>query len=103
MKKGFWKRTLALVFVVCIMLTLTACSKLSGTYKSTGAVEQTLTFDGEKVIVSAFGLDIEGTYEIEKDTITITYSVMNLSYDMPLSFRKDGKSIFIEGEEFIKQ
>ena len=53
--------------------------------------------------VSAFGIDVEGEYLIEDDTITITYSFLNLSYDWKKSFEKKGNSIFIDGTEFIKE
>ena len=53
--------------------------------------------------VSAFGINVEGEYLIEDDTITITYSLLNLSYDWEKSFEKKGNSIFIDGTEFIKE
>ena len=35
--------------------------------------------------------------------ITITYSLLGLSYDWVKSFKKDGSSIFIDGTEFVKE
>ena len=39
----------------------------------------------------------------EDGKIIITYSLMNLSYDLEMSFVKEGNSIFIDGTEFIKE
>ena len=67
-------------------------------------IKQSFTFkEDNKVEVSAFGIDVEGEYLIEDGKITITYSLLNLSYDWEKSFEKDGNSIFIDGTEFFKE
>lgn len=93
---------LVLAMIVCCF---SACAtKLNGTYTSEGLIKQSFTFKEDNVVVmSAFGIEAEGTYVIEDDTITITYSLLNISYDWEKSFEKDGDSIFIDGIEFIKQ
>ena len=99
-------RVFALVLaVIAIMGCLTACStKLKGTYTSEGLISQSFTFKEDNVVVvSAFGINAEGTYHIEDDTITITYKLLNISYDMEKSFEKDGKTIIIDGTEFVKE
>lgn len=105
-KKAF-KKIVASVLLVCVMVcTLTACTTtLKGTYTSKdGLVEQSFTFmEDNKVKVSAFGIDVEGEYLIEDGEITITYSLLGLSYDWVKSFKKDGDSIFIDGTEFVKE
>ena len=105
MKKRI-KRMVSISFLAIILMSiLTACStNLSGTYTNEdGLVKQSFTFkEDNKVEVSAFGIEVEGEYLIEKDTITITYSLLNLSYDWEKSFRKDGDSIYIDGVEFEK-
>ena len=106
MKAKVLKRAVALLLACLMTVTLTACSKtLKGTYVTKDAlVEQSLTFgDDNKVSMSAFGLAVEGTYAIEKDTLIITYSVLGLSYSWENSFQKDGSSIFIDGVEFVKE
>ena len=55
------------------------------------------------VELSAFGIDIEGSYVIEDGTITITYTLWSRSSDWEKSFEKDGDSIFIDGTEFVKE
>ena len=106
MKKNL-KRIVSLVLLAAmIMCVLTACAtKLSGTYTNEeGLIKQSFTFkEDNKVDVSAFGVNIEGEYLIEDDTITITYSLMNLSYDLEKPFEKKGASIFIDGIEFVKE
>lgn len=106
MKKHGFKGIIALTFaVIMFVLSLTACStKLSGTYKSDGIIPQSFTFeDDDKVTISAFGINAEGTYKIEDDKITITYKLFNLSYDWEKSFEKDGDTITIDGTEFVKE
>ena len=101
--KGIVSLLLVSVFLICM---LTSCAtKLSGTYtNSEGLVKQSFTFkDDNKVEVSAFGINVEGEYEIKDDTITITYSLLSLSYDWEKSFEKKGDSIFIDGTEFVKE
>jgi hypothetical protein len=105
--KKRWKGIVAILLLVGFVLCmLTGCTtKLNGTYTNTeGLIKQSFTFeDDNKVIVSAFGIDVEGEYVIEDDTITITYSILNLSYNMEKSFDKKGDSIFIDGVEFTKE
>lgn len=107
MKKTSFLKGLVLSMLVCTMMfSLTACAtSLSGTYESTdGLVKQSFTFkDGNGVEVEAFGIEVEGTYEIEDDTIIITYSLGSLDYNLEKSFEKDGDSIFIDGAEFVKK
>lgn len=100
-------RVISAVLMVCLMVcTLTACTTtLKGTYTSKdGLIEQSFTFkEDNKVEVSAFDINVEGEYLIEDGKITITYSVLGLSYDWVKSFEKDGSSIFIDGTEFVKE
>ncbi len=106
MKKHSFKRIVSLVFVVVMLvISLTACStKLNGTYTSDGIISQSFTFeDDDKVTISAFGINAEGTYKIEDDKITITYKLLNLSYDWEKSFEKDGDTITIDGTKFVKE
>ncbi len=101
------KRITASFLLICILVcTLASCAtKLHGTYtKSDGIIKQSFTFkDDNKVDVSAFGIDVEGEYHIENGKITITYSLLGLSYDWEKSFDKKGNSIFIDGTEFVKE
>ena len=95
-----------MLLTVILVCFLTACTtKLSGTYTNDeGTIKQSFTFkDDNKVVVSAFGIDVEGEYLIEDGKITITYSLLNLSYDLEKSFEKKGNSIFIDGTEFVKE
>lgn len=93
--------------VICLMIcSLTACTtKLSGTYTSEeGLVKQSFTFKEDNVVeMSAFGIDVEGTYKIEDDKITITYKLLNLSYDWEKDFEKNGNTITIDGTDFVKE
>ncbi len=107
MKKRNWLKRITAAFLACVMVCiLTACTTtLKGTYTSKdGLIEQSFTFkEDNKVEVSAFGIDVEGEYLIEDGEITITYSLLGLSYNWVKSFKKDGSSIFIDGTEFVKE
>lgn len=94
------------VLLVCVMAcSLTACTtKLKGTYVSDGLIEQSFTFEDDNVVkMSAFGINAEGTYKIEDDKIIVTYKILNFSYDWEKSFEKDGDTIIIDGNKFVKE
>ena len=100
------KRIVAAILCCIMVCTFAACGfMLKGTYTSTdGLVEQSFTFkDDNKVEVSAFGINVEGEYEIKDGEITITYSLLGLKYDWVKSFERKGSSIFIDGTEFVKE
>ena len=106
MKKNLKRIVSLLLLTTILVFVLTACTtKLSGTYTNDeGLVKQSFTFkEDNKVDVSAFGIDVEGEYLIEDGKITITYSLLNLSYDLEKSFEKKGNSIYIDGTEFVKE
>ena len=84
MTKMICKRTVAFLLACLMMCTLVACTTtLKGTYTSKeGLIEQSFTFkEDNKVEVSAFGIDVEGEYLNEDGEITITYSLLGLSYE----------------------
>lgn len=99
------KAIVAILLICVLVCSLTACAtKLNGTYSSDGIIKQSFTFKEDNVvIISAFGIDAEGTYKIEDDKITITYKLLNLSYDWEKSFEKDGDTIIIDGTAFVKE
>lgn len=94
-----------IAIILCAVLILSACTpKLRGKYVSVDSESQTFNFvDDKTVIISSFGIGAEGTYKIEDGKIVITYSLLGLSYDFVKDFEKKGKSIFIDGEEFVKE
>ena len=106
MFKKIAKSLIAMSLVVVVLAaTMVGCAtKLNGKYTSDGLIKQSFTFkEDDKVVISAFGIDAEGTYKIEDGKITITYSLLGLSYDWKKDFEKKGNSIFIDGTEFIKE
>ncbi|MBO4848619.1 MAG: hypothetical protein J5586_05655 [Clostridia bacterium] len=93
-----------LVMAALIVCSLAACSgKLNGTYRSSGLVPQTFTFSGDKVTMSAFGINASGTYRIQGDRIYITYTLFGQEYTWDQPFARSGKTIFIGGTPFEKQ
>ena len=104
-KRNFFKRVCVAVLICIAVFVLSACAtKLSGTYTSEGLIKQSFTFEEDNIVsVSAFGIDVEGTYTIEDDRIIITYGLLGLTYDFEKSFKKEGDSIFIDGTRFVKE
>ena len=99
--------SVASVLMICVVLfSLVGCSTtLKGTYTSKeGLIKQSFTFkDDNKVDVSAFGIEVEGDYEIKDGKLIITYTLLNLSSSWEKDFEKKGNSIFIDGVEFVKE
>ncbi|MBR3404351.1 MAG: hypothetical protein IKG91_03565 [Firmicutes bacterium] len=44
-----------------------------------------------------------GHYEIKDGTMTITYNVLGLETSKDYQYSKKGNSIFLNGEEFVKE
>ncbi len=104
-KNGLVRCGILLVVAVLLMSCLAACkTKLNGTYTTDGLVKQSFTFkEDDVVVISAFGIEAEGTYVIEDGKITITYNLLNFSYDWEKSFEKKGDTIIIDGTTFVKE
>lgn len=108
-------KTLAVILIAgTIICTFASCTQtLKGTYASTTDVgtvlNGNLTFDKEnkvsgEITAPIIGtVSIDGTYSIEDNNITFTYSIFGINKDVTYSFEKDGKSIIIDGTEFVKQ
>ena len=101
------RRAIAAAAAACLIVAaLAACSGggLSGTYKSSGLVTQSFTFSGgDKITMSAFGIDASGKYRISGDKMEITYSILGMESTWSCSFERRGKSIYLDGTEFVKQ
>lgn len=101
------KVIMAVSLFLCLagVCTLTACgsNELKGSYKSQGLVSQTFTFDGDKVTMSAFGLNASGTYEIKDDKIYITYSLFGKEQIWSQPFSRTDDGFTISGTEFKKE
>ena len=101
------KHIISLVLAAVLLISvLAACSgdKLSGTYRSTGLFAQTFTFDtGNRVTMSAFGVNASGTYRISGGRMTVTYTIFGMDTNWTCNIEQRGKSIFIDGTEFVKR
>jgi len=106
------KKVFAVTAAVASMsVAMVACAGsggLNGTYSTelVGGLlgENSFTFSGgNKVKMSAFGIDADGTYEIKDGNIIINYSMFGKDYNWKQSFRQDGNKIYIGGEELTKK
>ncbi len=100
------KKMLCGVLVVVMLLSLAACgNKLSGTYSVKNALgEVSYTFDGDKVVVKTFALgvkvlEVEGTYKIDGDEITLTYGSDDAKGDGNVL---SGTQKFVKGDGYIE-
>ena len=93
-----------IILILTIMLTSCTGGELNGTYRSQGLIAQSLTFDkGNKITMTAFGINASGTYKISDGKMTVTYTVLGIDTSWSYDYKRKGKSIFVNGAEFIKQ
>lgn len=105
MRKNIKIRLFSVLLTVILYVTmLTACggSKLDGTYYSQGLISQSFTFDGDQVTMSAFGINASGTYKLDGDQISISYTLFGQEYTWEQPFSQSGDVINIGGTEFKK-
>ena len=108
MKKAAKLIALALVAVTALMLLASCQTKLSGTYQcdDTKVLDVTLTFDGDKVIAKGklgiLNTEVEGTYKIDGDKITLTFGNDAFKLGGEKSFEKKGDTIKIDGVSYTK-
>ena len=103
-KRPYWIKAAGLILTLVLACMLTACGddKLEGEYKSQGSIAQTFTFDGDEIMMSAFGLNATGTYKIEGDKIIITYTLFGMEQTWSQPFSRTDDGFIISGEEFKK-
>ena len=103
--KKIRRKIIGILVLLVMMFSLTACgSDLDGTYISNDAARQKFVFDGDKITMSAFGLNCDGTYEISNGQLIVTYNFPFLGEQVwRTTFSKDGSNLIIGGTEFIKQ
>ena len=112
------KKLIALLLGVTLVLALfTACdsSKLAGTYYASGGnlfsglQFTSITFSGNnRVSMSALGIvGTKGTYRISGNSIELKYNEPSFVGEgkavvKTMSFERKGKTIYLDGYEFIK-
>ncbi len=100
------KKIAVLLMLVILVGLLAGCGgKLSGTYVPVDdyySEYDALTFKGNKVTFTTWGFDTSGTYKIKGDQITLKANFYGYEAEETLSFSKKGKSIFIDGEEYVR-
>ena len=99
------KRILALTLTFILSAVfLTSCSgNIDGTYTTRETlIDSSVTFNDGKITMSTLGININGTYKIKGGEITITSNLLGEETSQTMTFKKDGKSIFIDGTEYIK-
>ena len=105
MKKNIIKIAVLALAVVMLSMTLVSCSKLGGTYTTTDGkdtISYTFSFWSDKVVWDYMGYPIEGTYVIDGDKITFNF-IEGVWENDERSFRKEGKSIFLNDVEYVKE
>ena len=99
------KSVAALFLAFVLVFTLAGCGGggLNGTYVAEDMIGQSITFNGDKVTLSALGIDVTGKYKIEGNKITITYTMLGEEYSISESFSQSGNKINFGGTEFVKK
>lgn len=105
------KKTVRILAVALVLLSLAALlvsCKPSGKYVRVNNEDQYYEFDGDKVTVGGsllgiIGGSITGTYEIDGDTIKITYTSGDTTITNAYPYEKSGNTIKIDGIEYRKQ
>ena len=95
----------AIIIVLVVTLGGGSGAKLSGTYVSVDDENMSVTFSGSnKITITSYGFSVTGTYKIQGDQISITINMFGVEspYESG-SFRQSGRSIWIDGEEFVKR
>ncbi len=100
------KKNIAILLMLVMVLSVAAgCSdKLEGTYKSVAEEDGdfSVTFKDGEMKIDGDGLILEGTYEVKGDKIIMEMEMLGEKTSEELSFKKEGDTIFIDGEEFKK-
>lgn len=103
------KTAVKIIAVIMVLATITvlfaSCGKtLNGTYKpADGAGSLTFDKDGN-VKGELFGITLSGTYSIDKDEIKFEKeTVLGIGGTLTYSFEKSGKTIIIDGKEYVKE
>jgi len=99
------RASLVLAVALIIAVTLSACSGgLNGTYTTNETlISSSVTFNGDKITMTALGLNFTGTYKIKGDEIIVTTTILGNESEKTMSFERKGNSVFIDGTEYIKQ
>ncbi|HLK55419.1 MAG TPA: hypothetical protein VKU00_02580 [Chthonomonadaceae bacterium] len=78
MKKVSFRTLLHLAMLTLVIFTLTGCtSRLDGKYETANSM-MTVEFKGDKAYVGALVGQVETTYEIKDDKVTLKYNGENL-------------------------
>jgi len=94
-----------LLMLAILLFTLTACNdpKLkNGTYKSDELISQTWTFSGTNDVTWSAGITLQGTYEINGETLIVKEKTTGIERDFKIT-EITPTSFFLDGTKFIKQ
>ena len=99
------KITAVIMVLATVVVLFTSCGNtLNGTYKPADGVGS-LTFDKDgNVKGELFGITMSGTYSIDKDEIRFEKeTILGIGGTLTYSFEKSGKTIIIDGKEYVKE
>lgn len=107
MKKSTAKtKVLALVVITTMLLAITACSggSLDGTWVQKDGGGITYKFTGKNVDIGMTVPGVSYTYKISGDKLifSVTSGQNTVEY-ASYNFRREGKSIFIDNIEYVKE
>jgi hypothetical protein len=95
-----------IIVIICIFAFKNGSSQgLNGTWEGQElGITETITFSGtDKINMEAFGLNIEGTYSISGNTMTVTYNLLGYSNSVDYTYSFNGDTLTIAGTEFTRK
>lgn len=97
-----------MVAIILIISSLSSCglfNDLNGTYISEEhelGYHKTYKFFGDTVTYSFAEKSMNGKYKIEEDILKVTWDVLG-GMDVEYDFKRDGDTLTIDGEEYVKK
>ncbi len=100
MKKHLVKILALTLATLLLSALLVSCNKLSGSYTAEDGTTYKFSPLSDKVIMIYHSIDIEGQYEIDEENGKIYLTILGDRQEH--SYSKNGKTLIIDGVEYIK-
>jgi hypothetical protein len=91
------------MFLLTVFLAACGGDGLDGTYTTRETLlTNSVTFNNGKVTITVLGLNISGTYKINDGNLIVTTNIFGIESEQSMTFERKGKSVFLDGVEYIK-
>ncbi len=100
MKKHLVKILALTLAALLLSALLVSCDKLSGAYTAEDGTTYKFSPLGDKVTMIYLSIEIEGQYEIDEENGKIYLTILDDRQEY--SYSKNGKTLVIDGVEYVK-